>query len=135
MHQTWTSVENCEIVIVFCLHCKRSLHLPCPIVWACNNYLDLLTNWMPSKSFICGGILNLQEYMYVYWPFKYTPKTHLIWGCLNLQELVVHLLVTWMQPKSFICWCMHSKWTKNNTLELPKKFNTQRLIGCHVKKN
>ncbi len=27
-------------------------------------------------------------------------------------------------PKKF----MHSSWTKNNTLELPKKFNTQRPI-------
>jgi hypothetical protein len=54
MHQTCTSVENYQIVIIFCLHCMRNLHSPCPIVWACNNYLHLLTNWMPSKSFICG---------------------------------------------------------------------------------
>jgi len=54
--QTWTSVEICQIVIVFCLYCIRSLHSPCPIAWACNNYLHLLTNWNPSKSFICGGV-------------------------------------------------------------------------------
>jgi hypothetical protein len=56
MHQTWTSVEICQIVIVFCLHCICRLHLPCPIVWACNNDLRLLTNCMPLKSFVCGGV-------------------------------------------------------------------------------
>jgi len=58
--------------------------------------------------------------MYVYQPFRCTSKAHLIWGCSNLQELFVHLLITWMQPKNFICWYMHSKWTKSNTLKLPK---------------
>jgi len=57
IHQTWTCVENCQIVIIFCLHYIRSLHSPCPIVWwACNNYMHLLTNWMPSKTFVCGGV-------------------------------------------------------------------------------
>jgi hypothetical protein len=54
-------VEICQIVIIFCLHCIRSLHSPCPIVWACNNYLHLLTNWMPSKSFICGGVWSCKN--------------------------------------------------------------------------
>jgi hypothetical protein len=127
MHQTWTSVENYQFVIVFCLHCICSFHSPCPIVWTCNNYLHLLTSWMPSRSFICG-VLELARIDVCLWPFKCTPKALSIWGCSNLQELVIHLLVTWMQPKSFICWYMHSKWTTNNTLEFPKKFNTQRPI-------
>jgi hypothetical protein len=32
VHQTWTRVENYQIVIIFCLHCIRSLHSPYPIV-------------------------------------------------------------------------------------------------------
>ncbi len=49
MHQTWTSVENCQIMIVFCLHRIHSLHSPCLSVWTCKNYLPLLANWIHLK--------------------------------------------------------------------------------------
>jgi len=102
MHQTWTSVENCQLMIVFCLHYIHSLHSPCLSVWTCKNYLPLLANWIHLKfSFAHMFELVRNRCMFIDW-LNALQNLHL-WGCLNLQELNVCLFANWMHSKNFNC--------------------------------
>ncbi len=74
------------------------------------------------------GVFELARIDVCLLTIRMQSKSSFNMGMFEFAKIIIHLLVIWMQPKSFICWYMHSRWTKNNTLELPKKFNTQKPI-------
>jgi hypothetical protein len=134
MHQTWTSVEICQIVIIFCSHCIHTLHslvqlfelvITTYIYWPieCPSRASFVRMFEVARIDVCPLTIRVHS------------KSSFNMGCWNLQELVLHLLITEMQPKSCTCRYMCSKWAINNTLELPKKFNTQRLIVDVMQEN
>jgi hypothetical protein len=135
MHQTWTSVENYQMWYYF----VYIVYVACILLVQLFDELVITT--------------------YIYWPIECPPRASFV-GVFEFARIDVCLLTIKVHSKSsfnmwvfefarisrtFIgylnttqkpfFWYMNPKWTKNNTLELPKKFNTQRPIVDVMEEN
>jgi len=81
---------------------------------------------MPSKSFICG-VLELARIDVCLLTLKVHSKSSFNMGAFEFAR-ISHTSIGYLDATQKLRWYMHSKWTRNNTLELPKTFNTQRPI-------